>query len=677
MPGKESRLGRRLTLDAILFVIALGVYIATRLIHLEDWPIYFFTDEANQTLLALAFVRDGFRDQFGTFLPTYFRNVYQFNLSLSVYAQVIPYLLFSRSVFVTRAVAVLLTVPGAAAIGLTVRDAFRGRYWWAGVFALSLTPAWFLHSRTAFETTLLVSMYACALYFYLRYRSGQPRSIYPAVVLAALAFYSHAAGQIVIVSTAALLLLTDLRYHWQNRRQLAIAALLVVLLALPYARFQITNPGQTAEHLYRLNSYWLQDIPVREKFATLVRNYWIGISPGYWYIPNEGDLQRHLMRGYGHISIWSAPFALVGLVYLLRRVKEGASRAVLLAALTSPLGGVMAGVGITRVLAFTAPAAIITALGFSQVGTWLARRVRYAVLAITAFVLLTLLSFGMLRDALLHGPTWYDDYLIGGLQYGARQVAAAVQEIQEEQPERRVFISPTWANGTDLVMAFLFPDGTEVETRNAESFLEEKLDLSEEMLFVLTPQEYQDLLTDPKVSGVSIERILPYPDGRPGFYFVHMRYSPQADAIFEQERLERLRPVLADVEVDGETVHIEHSLLDMGGIVNILDGDPRTLARGYEANPFRLVLAFDEPRPLSGLLLTTGSMDMGLTVRLYAPGSDEPVEYSQEYRNLPGDPTVEMLFPGAPSQVSRIEIEVGNLNAGDRAKIHLRELVLL
>ncbi len=666
----------RLTLDTGLFVLALVVYAATRLIRLEDWPIYFFTDEANQTLLALAFVRDGLRDQFGTLFPTYFRNVYQFNLSTSVYAQVIPYLLFGLSISVTRATAALLTLPGAAAIALSLRDAFRMRFWWVGVFALSLTPSWFLHSRTAFETTMMVSFYACALYFYLRYRSGTPRAFYGAVVMAGLAFYSHAAGQIVVVSTALVLLLSDLRYHLQHRRQLALAALLVALVALPYLRFQITHPGQTVDHLYRLDSFWLQDIPPREKVLRLLDNYAIGISPTYWYIPNERDLPRHLMRGYGNISIWSAPFAFLGLIYLLRRVKEGAPRALLLALLTSPLGGVVAGVGITRVLAFTAPVAVITSIGFAEFGEWLARKIRYSVLAPVSFAVLTLLSFLMLRDAVERGPTWYSDYGMGGLQYGAKEIAEAVREIQETQPGRPIFISPTWANGTDLVMTLLLPPGLPVKTGNAAPFLQEQQDLSEDMLFILTEPEYQDLLSDPKAADVTVERVLPYPDGQPGFYFVRWHYSEQAASLFEQERLERQRPVKAEVVIGGETVQVEHSLLDMGEILHAFDGDVRTLARGYEANPFRLVLVFSHPRAASGLKLTTGSMDYELTVRLFESEGAEPVVYHETYSGLPGDPTVEVMFDRGPQRVVRMELAIRNVNEGERAKIHLRELVL-
>ncbi len=665
-----------LSLDLVLFALALIVYIAIRLIRLPDFPIYFFTDEANQTLLAADLVRDGLRDPFHTLLPTYFYNVYQFNLSLSVYAQLLPYLLFGKSIFVTRAVAALLTLPGAAAIGLILRDIFRVRFWWLGVFALSLTPVWFLHSRTAFETTMMASFFACFIYFYLLYRTRSPRYLYASLVCAALASYSYSAGQPVLLGTAVLLLLSDLRYHWQNRGTLARGLILAAVLALPYVRFQIQHPGETLAHLRQLDSYLAQDIPLQEKLATLAHNYVFALNPGYWFIPNDADLPRHVMKGYGHIWIWAAPFAAVGLFVLLRRIRDSQSRAILAAVLATPLGAAITGIGVTRLLSFVIPAAIITPLGAAILIGWLARRIRYGSVAIVIFALLSLASIGMLRDALVNGPTWFSDYGMEGLQYGARQIAGAVLEILQDQPGRHIFISPTWANGTDIVMAFLLPPDLPVETRNASGFIEEKGDLNDQMLFILTPAEYEEVLNNPKFEGVTVERTLPYPDGRPGFYFVHMHYSPQADEVFAQERLERQRPVLADVVVSGETIHIEHSVLDMGSIGDIFDGNPLTLARGLEANPFRLVLAFDQPRRLTGIRLTTGSMDYSLTIRLFGTGTTEPSLYSETYYNLPADPTVEVLFDEAPESVVRIEMEIRNLNEPETAKIHLRELVL-
>jgi len=106
------------TLETTLFGLGLFIYLITRLIGLVDFPIYFFTDEAVQTVQAADLVQQGFRDDAGNLFPTYFANGVYLNLSVSVYAQVIPYILFGYSEFVTRAVSALIALSGVAAVGL-------------------------------------------------------------------------------------------------------------------------------------------------------------------------------------------------------------------------------------------------------------------------------------------------------------------------------------------------------------------------------------------------------------------------------------------------------------------------------------------------------------------------------------------------------------------------------
>ena len=60
--------GRRSTFW--LFVAAVLIYLVVRLIALESFPIYFFTDEAVQTILAQDFLRDGF-NQLQPRIPAY------------------------------------------------------------------------------------------------------------------------------------------------------------------------------------------------------------------------------------------------------------------------------------------------------------------------------------------------------------------------------------------------------------------------------------------------------------------------------------------------------------------------------------------------------------------------------------------------------------------------------
>ncbi|MCX8062576.1 MAG: hypothetical protein N3D16_08340, partial [Anaerolineales bacterium] len=143
-----------LSLSSILFSFALLIYFGTRMAYLSDFPIYFFTDEAIQTASAAELVRDGFYGPGKVFLPTYFPNGSYWNLSVSVYVQVIPYLLFGKSVFVTRFTSLLLSGLMVVVLVNALRRTVCPRAWWSSLLFLAVMPTWFLHSRTAFETVL-------------------------------------------------------------------------------------------------------------------------------------------------------------------------------------------------------------------------------------------------------------------------------------------------------------------------------------------------------------------------------------------------------------------------------------------------------------------------------------------------------------------------------------------
>lgn len=88
----------KLTWQSGLILLALLVYLATRLIALDSFPIYFFTDEAVQTVLAADLVHSNLQNYDEEMLPTYFVNGGQYNLGVSVYIQILPYLVDRKSV---------------------------------------------------------------------------------------------------------------------------------------------------------------------------------------------------------------------------------------------------------------------------------------------------------------------------------------------------------------------------------------------------------------------------------------------------------------------------------------------------------------------------------------------------------------------------------------------------
>lgn len=85
---------------------------------------------------------------------------------------------------------------------------------------------------------MAASYYAWFLCSCLRYRYLRPQSLVPCLLFGALSLYTYGAMQFVVVLSGVLRLLSDLPFHWRNRKTVAWAMLFLVVLAFPYARFQ-------------------------------------------------------------------------------------------------------------------------------------------------------------------------------------------------------------------------------------------------------------------------------------------------------------------------------------------------------------------------------------------------------------------------------------------------------
>ena len=723
------------------FTVALLIYAATRLIGLTRYPIYFFSDEAIQTVAAADLLREHFRNSDGLLWPPYFKNFAVWNLSLSVYLQMLPLRLLGMSVYVTRWVSVMVGMLGVAAVAGTLRNVFRARGWYLSVLVLAATPAWFLHSRTAFETAEMTAFYALFLYCYLLYRTRAPRFIFPALVFAAAAFYSYSNGQAIIGVLVLALAIVDAPYHWRvaqggrgEREQggdgagestrssrlpfslwpLLLFLALAVLLAWPYVRFRQAYPTDLTYHLRSLNSYWFNDTSTAVKLGEFADRYLYALSPRYWFRPGDYDLARHRMGpSLGHMRLVFLPLLILGLVVALGRLWDAlaekrarraaaaefgaiegqptlataaAVRAVLLSLLAVPVGAALVDVAITRVLATVVPATLLIGLGID----WLMRldtkneirntseeRISLLVsrLSSLVFLLLSLMSLGLLRYALADGPTWFTDYGMGGMQYGASQLFEVIEARLAADPDAQIMLSPDWANGTSIFAPFFLSadDQRRVQTLNVDAFISQKRLLTPDMLFIMLPGEVERALGSGKFATVDVEDTIFYPDGRPGFLLARLAYAPDIDAVFAAE-LEALRqPVTETGTLDGAPVTVTHTRFEAGQLADLFDGDAFTLVRHIAGNPVRYEIVFDAPRPVGGLAADFGTMDFALTVTLTPPGG-APVDYEQEFRGLDPDPHITMPFPDAPPLVSSLTLAIRDLNAGEDVKIHVREL---
>ncbi len=673
---------RLLPMEWLLLASVLLLVAITRLYGIEDFPIYFFCDEAEQANLAEDLVANGLRDEEGNLAPAYFRNVRVFNLGLSVWIHALPITVFGKSIFVVRSTSVAVGLAGTAALMLALKWFFQVRLWWAGGLVLGVLPAWFLHSRTAFETVMMTSFYALFILFYLLYRMVSPWWASAAIVTGAATFYSYSNGQGVMFITCLLLAVTDWRYHWQvltrQRKAAIVAVAVLIFVAAPYVRFRFfIHPEMMELHLADLNSYWTENIPWHDKLEQFVGIYLHGLSPTYWFLEDTRELVRHRMLGYAYFPMYLAPAIFLGFALSLWKApRSPAHRLLLIAALAAPFSASLVGLRITRVLAMVVPVTLAAVVGLDRLRAWLARIAPEKVIVPVIGLGLSTGALLMTRDALANGPCWFDDYGMHGMQWGAKELFSEIRSRLEESPDSRFVISHSWANNTNAFGEFFLEPA---ERRRidwgviGDVLREPNALVGAKTRFVLTPDEFEQAKASPKLRIDPDWSIIRDPSDRPAFYIVTLHYTGNADALFRAEREFRHQRVEDEVSIMGEEVRVLHPRLDMGVIADAFDGDTKTLARTLDANPCELTLIFPGPRAVAGVRLHLWSEEY--LIRLRTVGEDgNSVQVAAKGSASEALEPLEVSFDVAVPGV--VELRIIIAKRGD-VHIHLREIEIL
>ncbi len=670
----------------LLFAGSLLLYFVIRVIGLAHFPIFFFSDEAMPVIRAQQFLNNGLRSQDGTLLPAFFKNTFQYSLGTTVYLQALGYGLFGKSIFVTRLLSVLSTLPAAFAMGWIFKRVYDVKYWFVGTLLFSIVPAWFLHSRTAFELVTAVSMYAVFIYFYFAYReSAEMRHLAWALTAGALCFYSYNPGRLVMVASGLFLFISDIKFHWEQRANATRGLGLLLLLILPYMRHQWLHPQSVGEHLYGLGSYWVRDIPTSEALGLYFQEYLSGLNPSYWYLPEQHEWVRHHMKGYGHLSRFFAPFALWGLILCGMRFRQAKYRNLLLLLLAAPMGAALVDIYITRAMFFVVPATLITTLGlidfFDRIWEegWLQARlpkltVQRYVLAI--FLIFAFFNLRMVRDALANGPTWYDNYGLGGLQYGATQVFGKAEEILDANPGRQLYISNTWTNGTNTVGLFFFEDPLPFRLVNLKrDNLKKRYPMNDDTLFILSREDYEAMIGSNKFTNIQVLETILWPNQVEGFYVVDADYVENIDEIFAAELEELRRPREIRLPVSGHSALITYPALDLGRIEHLFDDDVLTLARTYEGNPANYQIQFDQPAPATGLRFDVRDRAADITATVET-ADGQIIDGFVSINGQSGQSIDDILFD-EEVELTLVTLRVHDPQQGAEGHVHLWEIELL
>ena len=392
------------------------------------------------------------------------------------------------------------------------------------------------------------------------------------------------------------------------------------------------------------------------------------------------------MKGYGHLWQPALPLIAIGLGNCLVNLRSSRHRMIMIALLAAPAGAAIAQLGITRALFMVFPAALLATLGASTLWRWLLGRKGFQrwknstgrlVLAMTLFSTISAASMAMLVDALQHGPTWFRDYGLYGMQFGAKEVFSQIKTDLAENPRKRLVLTPAWANGTDILARYFFSDPLPFELASIDSYLREYRPLDENTIIIMMPNEREDMLASGKFGKTSIDKIIPYPDGSPGFYFLQVSYVNGIQEVFAEEQESRRSLVSADLYLqDGTPAAVHYSTLDMGSINDLFDGDPLSVARTWESNPFVLVFDFPHPRLANQLVLRVGGEPTRIVMDLYTDMNSVPLQMGVSVPENP-HPRDIMLDLNLTQPLIKAVVRVYNENEQEPTHVHLWEIRFL
>ena len=673
------------------FWFGMVVYAVTRLWRVEAYPIAFDGDEAGIVALAQGLLEGRFRDGFGILFPIFFPYP-NWNPDVGVYVHLITSSLFGVSVVVARATAVLLSSPTPIAIAFTLKVALGNRSWWLAPLVVAALPMWFHLSRSAYDSATWVAFYACFVGAYFAYRYQHPRHAWLVVVFGALTFYSNSIAHLIIGASIFAFIIIDFSYHrrylsrWRNPSIGAIVAIVPLLI------FLNKNPGYFATRTNSAHPYWASDGPsFLETGLQMGKSFLLALDPRVWFSGIERTKVVDVTGYHNYypgtmplLPLWLAPFILAGIACLAMprfRAYRWQIFAVLAVSISPAL---VARFAPTRSLAVVIPVTILAVVGIDIVPrafrhTRLVGALIFAAVATTG-------SFMVLNDALTTQSTRRQDYGGYGIQWGSQYVFNMVNARLKATPGSRVMVTTDWNWGGHHFIDFFVSREDRAAGRvflgSIDTLIHGQEPWGPELWAVMSPAQLEAIdeyianpggaTGRPRIIADQVTETVLHPDGTPGFLLVRLLEAPDVRAILTAERESRRRLSFVTVAIDGDRAVVGYTNLDDGAIPPVFGRTTGALARLAGPNPAVLDVAFGNPRPVRTIRVTVGASLWRVTAQVHV--KDGSVEVKKSGEGVPdgGNSIVEINLDAPIQDVSRVRLEINQLNASDEdSTVHL------
>lgn len=300
-----------------LLAIIIILFLATRLYNLNSIPNSLYWDEAAIGVNADSLSRSA-KDEWGEFLPIHFRSFGEFKLPIYIYTVALFQKLLGSTETAVRLPAVLFSLITIVFTYLIAQRIFKNQIISLfSAFLTTITPWFFIFSRTGYEATAGLSLFLIAIYFFLNLDKNI--NFLVGVVFFIASAYAYNSYRIIVPLVFPIALL----YWWFNYKKTGfiklflIGVVLIVIGFLPIIKFTLSQEGLSRLNSVGIFSDHLGAVPLAYQF---LGNYLLHFSPGFLWITGDTNI-RSQIPNQGQLFIFQFPLLILGLFLLLRQRK--------------------------------------------------------------------------------------------------------------------------------------------------------------------------------------------------------------------------------------------------------------------------------------------------------------------------------------------------------------------
>lgn len=291
-----------LSIKFLLILICI-LFLFTRLYKITEVPPSVYWDEASIGYNAYSITQTG-KDEWGDFLPLHFRAFGEFKLPVYIYATAAFVKMFGLNEFSVRIPSVLFSLGTVFLTFLLARKltdlSFVGL--WSS-FLITISPWFFIFSRTGYEATAGLMFYLSGIYLFLGLKENR-WSLTLSILSFILSAYSYNSFRIISPLTILLLCTMNIEILIKQKVSILVSAILIILAVVPIYRLFVYDAGitrfQTVSSLPQL----------------VISNYLSHFNPTFLFISGDKNL-RSQQAGFGQLYFPELIFITLGLLYII------------------------------------------------------------------------------------------------------------------------------------------------------------------------------------------------------------------------------------------------------------------------------------------------------------------------------------------------------------------------